>query len=218
MNVLDLQWNGKALCPPCWSTVCNYSITMKVTSKIRNLLPAVLLNCAAVSFLYLSVMFLLLFLPAGGGYWRKSAPGDGGCTDGPGQGRSAGLCLAGKPQQWGSLHREPPETLQRKPHLCNEANFLHNIVTKQLQLVWWGIFWMRSNVLAQTYIGSVLVSVNPYKELEMYSKQQMERYRGVSFYEISPHMWVASWSSDIFSFTNSSTVHSPAMKWKLYTM
>lgn len=44
------------------------------------------------------------------------------------------------------------------------------------------------NVLAQTYIGSVLVSVNPYKELEMYSKQQMERYRGVSFYEISPHM------------------------------
>lgn len=48
------------------------------------------------------------------------------------------------------------------------------------------------HVLAQTYIGSVLVSVNPYKELGIYSKQQMERYRGVSFYEISPHMWVAS--------------------------
>lgn len=52
--------------------------------------------------------------------------------------------------------------------------------------------WTRSNVLAQTYIGSVLVSVNPYKELEIYSKPQMERYRGVSFYEISPHMWVIS--------------------------
>lgn len=42
--------------------------------------------------------------------------------------------------------------------------------------------------LPQTYIGSVLVSVNPYKELEIYTKQHMERYRGVNFYEVSPHM------------------------------
>uniref|UniRef100_A0A8B9TP16 Myosin IC n=1 Tax=Anas platyrhynchos TaxID=8839 RepID=A0A8B9TP16_ANAPL len=42
--------------------------------------------------------------------------------------------------------------------------------------------------LIYTYIGSVLVSVNPYKELEIYSKQNMERYRGVSFYEVSPHL------------------------------
>uniref|UniRef100_A0A8B9BZ96 Unconventional myosin-Ic n=1 Tax=Anser brachyrhynchus TaxID=132585 RepID=A0A8B9BZ96_9AVES len=43
--------------------------------------------------------------------------------------------------------------------------------------------------LIYTYIGSVLVSVNPYKELEIYSKQNMERYRGVSFYEVSPHLY-----------------------------
>ncbi|TRY57362.1 hypothetical protein DNTS_024948 [Danionella cerebrum] len=42
--------------------------------------------------------------------------------------------------------------------------------------------------LIYTYIGSVLVSVNPYRELEIYSKQNMERHRGVNFYEISPHI------------------------------
>lgn len=40
----------------------------------------------------------------------------------------------------------------------------------------------------QTYIGSVLVSVNPYKDLEIYTKNHMVRYRGVNFYEVSPHM------------------------------
>ncbi|KAI4883161.1 hypothetical protein NFI96_013929 [Prochilodus magdalenae] len=43
-----------------------------------------------------------------------------------------------------------------------------------------------------TYIGSVLVSVNPYKELEIYTKQHMERYRGVNFYEVSPHIYAVS--------------------------
>ncbi|CAB1352670.1 unnamed protein product [Coregonus sp. 'balchen'] len=39
---------------------------------------------------------------------------------------------------------------------------------------------------------SVLVSVNPNKDLEIYSKVHMERYRGVSFYEISPHIFAVS--------------------------
>ncbi|XP_043910277.1 unconventional myosin-Ic isoform X1 [Protopterus annectens] len=46
--------------------------------------------------------------------------------------------------------------------------------------------------LIYTYIGSVLVSVNPYKDLEIYSKQHMERYRGVNFYEVSPHLYAVA--------------------------
>lgn len=41
---------------------------------------------------------------------------------------------------------------------------------------------------AQTYIGTLLVSVNPYKELDIYNKKEMELYKGVNFFELPPHM------------------------------
>lgn len=40
----------------------------------------------------------------------------------------------------------------------------------------------------QTYIGSVVVSVNPYKQLGIYGTELMEEYKGVNFYELPPHM------------------------------
>lgn len=40
----------------------------------------------------------------------------------------------------------------------------------------------------QTYIGTLLVSVNPYKELDIYNKKQMDTYMGVNFFELPPHM------------------------------
>ncbi|EAX10841.1 myosin IB, isoform CRA_c, partial [Homo sapiens] len=39
-----------------------------------------------------------------------------------------------------------------------------------------------------TYIGSVVISVNPYRSLPIYSPEKVEEYRNRNFYELSPHI------------------------------
>ncbi|XP_034016403.1 unconventional myosin-Ig [Thalassophryne amazonica] len=43
-----------------------------------------------------------------------------------------------------------------------------------------------------TYIGEVVVSVNPYREMDIYSKDTIEAYRGRELYENPPHLYAVS--------------------------
>ncbi|XP_067843856.1 unconventional myosin-Ib isoform X1 [Heptranchias perlo] len=40
-----------------------------------------------------------------------------------------------------------------------------------------------------TYIGSVVISVNPYRHLPVYTPEKVEEYRNRNFYELSPHIY-----------------------------
>ncbi|XP_055902162.1 unconventional myosin IC isoform X1 [Eupeodes corollae] len=46
--------------------------------------------------------------------------------------------------------------------------------------------------LIYTYIGQVLVSVNPYKELPIYSENEIKQYRNRHFFEAPPHVFAVT--------------------------
>lgn len=57
-----------------------------------------------------------------------------------------------------------------------------------------------------TYIGSVLLSVNPFKNISgLYGPQQIRQYRGRYLYELPPHIYAIAecklWELDCVAFT-----------------
>lgn len=125
----------------------------------------------------------------------------------PGSSGHPGLCSAGRPHQRECLPGQPEETLPREPHIRESASSSadsETLVLLRRQLA--ALLACRSpsainqpenyrfaghdflSFPLQTYIGTLLVSVNPYKELDIYSKKQMDTYMGVNFFELPPHM------------------------------
>lgn len=48
-------------------------------------------------------------------------------------------------------------------------------------------------LLFQTYTGSILIAVNPFKKLpHLYNGHMMEQYKGAPFGELSPHVFAVS--------------------------
>eukprot|EP01114_Cavostelium_apophysatum_P002744 TRINITY_DN1242_c0_g1_i2.p1 TRINITY_DN1242_c0_g1~~TRINITY_DN1242_c0_g1_i2.p1 ORF type:complete len:315 (+),score=54.86 TRINITY_DN1242_c0_g1_i2:280-1224(+) len=43
-----------------------------------------------------------------------------------------------------------------------------------------------------TYIGNVVVSMNPYKRVDIYNRKNIEEYRGRQMYEVPPHIYALS--------------------------
>lgn len=43
-------------------------------------------------------------------------------------------------------------------------------------------------ILCQTYIGNVVISVNPYKQLTIYTPEKIAEYRNSIMYQLKPHM------------------------------
>lgn len=42
-------------------------------------------------------------------------------------------------------------------------------------------------VFSQTYIGSILIAVNPYQQLDVYNQEYLRAYRNRKFGELEPH-------------------------------
>lgn len=43
-----------------------------------------------------------------------------------------------------------------------------------------------------TYIGEVVVSMNPYREMDIYGRETIDAYRGRELYENPPHLFAVS--------------------------
>ena len=80
--------------------------------------------------------------------------------------------------------------------LRHQANRIYVLIWKNLFLIW-NLFCSLLNIFIypffenkKTYVGPVLVSVNPYKPLDIYNAQYIREYKNTHLFELQPHMYI----------------------------
>ena len=90
-----------------------------------------------------------------------TGPGAGGLRGGAGEGVGSGG--GAESRLWGGQHQDPGWVLPT-PHPP------------------------RPSRSSQTYIGDVVISVNPYRPLPIYTPEKVQEYRNCNFFAVTPHM------------------------------
>lgn len=84
----------------------------------------------------------------------------------------------------------------KKTHWKIVTYIIHDAQNPKSEIKQWIIIY--DFMFSQTYIGEVLISVNPYKLLSIYDEKLMFKYCNKTHVEETPHMWVSNIVSWIF--------------------
>lgn len=76
-------------------------------------------------------------------------------------------------------------------YMCTHINDTHDTCVPSVCLIFLCLDRFEKGRI-YTYIGEVVVSVNPYRQMDIYGKDTIDAYRGRELYENPPHLYAVS--------------------------
>ena len=77
--------------------------------------------------------------------------------------------------KWRHSDRKPSPKIQKGPNLCMNCSRITNMI-------------VNAHDPFQTYIGTMVIAVNPYKKLSFYSPEVIAAYQHHNIIDLPPHM------------------------------